>query len=255
MMATSGDGESMIRLTIDGRAVHVTPGTTIWDAARLLDIDLPVLCHDPRLEPVGVCRLCLVEVGETKLAAACVRAAEEGMEVRTSSERLVACRRGLLELLLSEYPIDAPGRPKTGSDSLIELGAELGADWSDRTRGGEPGEASGSRTVPAGGIPAGDGRALDGTSKVIFVDHQACILCDRCIRGCDDLQVNEVIGRTGKGYQTRIAFDLDAPMGESTCVSCGECEKVCPTGALSLVGWEEAPGEAIGTRDVDWEVL
>lgn len=255
MMRTGGDGESMLSLTMDGRPVQVPLGATIWDAARLLDIDLPVLCHDPRLEPVGVCRLCLVEVGEAKLTAACVRAAEEGMEVRTSSKRLAACRRGLLELLLSEYPVDAPGRPKTKSDALVELAAELGADWPARPRGGEIGEGSQSRTRPAGGIPAGDGRALDGTSKVIFVDHQACILCDRCIRGCDDLQVNEVIGRTGKGYRTQIAFDLDVPMGESTCVSCGECEKVCPTGALSLLGWEEVPKEAVGSGDADWEVL
>jgi predicted molibdopterin-dependent oxidoreductase YjgC len=124
-MATRGSGEPMIDLTIDGRAVQVPPGATIWEAARLLGIDLPVLCHDPRLEPVGVCRLCLVEVGEPKLTAACIRGAEDGMEVRTSSERLVACRRGLVELLLSDYPVDASGLPKTGSDALVELASEL----------------------------------------------------------------------------------------------------------------------------------
>ncbi len=254
-MTKRRSGEPMISLTIDGRAVEVPPGATIWDATRLLGMDLPVLCHDPRLEPVGVCRLCLVEVGEPKLTAACVRAAEDGMEVRTSSKRLEACRRGLVELLLSDYPVDASDRPKTGSDALVALAAELGADWSTHRRSGDPGDAPGSRTEPAGGIPAGDGRALDHTSKVILVDHQACILCDRCIRGCDDLQVNEVMGRTGKGYRTRIAFDLDMPMGESTCVSCGECEKVCPTGALSLRAWEEPPGEAAGSGDAGWEVL
>jgi predicted molibdopterin-dependent oxidoreductase YjgC len=254
-MATRGSGEPMIDLTIDGRAVQVPPGATIWEAARLLGIDLPVLCHDPRLEPVGVCRLCLVEVGEPKLTAACIRGAEDGMEVRTSSERLVACRRGLVELLLSDYPVDASGLPKTGSDALVELASELDADWPARRRSDEAGVAPGSQTVPAGGIPAGDGRPLDHTSKVIFVDHQACILCDRCIRGCDDLQVNEVMGRTGKGYETRIAFDLDVPMGESTCVSCGECEKVCPTGALSLRGWEEPSEDATEPGNVGWEVL
>ena len=76
-------------------------------------------------------------------------------------------------------------------------------------------------------------RPKDVSSPVIAVDHQACILCDRCIRACDDIQVNEVIGRTGKGYTTRIGFDLDDPMGESTCVSCGECVAACPTGALT----------------------
>ena len=76
-------------------------------------------------------------------------------------------------------------------------------------------------------------RPKDLSSPVIAVDHQACILCDRCIRACDDIQCNEVIGRTGKGYATRIGFDLDNPMGESTCVSCGECVAACPTGALT----------------------
>src|SRR5262249_4752687 len=75
-------------------------------------------------------------------------------------------------------------------------------------------------------------RVADSSSKVIAVNHEACILCDRCIRACDDIQSNEVIGRTGKGYPTRIGFDLDAPMGHSTCVSCGECAAACPTGAL-----------------------
>jgi formate dehydrogenase major subunit len=121
---------------------------------------------------------------------------------------------------LADYPSDAGDRLKTGRDELLELAAAFGIDWDG---GGE-----------VAGIPPGAGRGSDGSSPVIHVNHQACILCDRCIRACDDLQVNEVIGRTGKGYETRIGFDLDDPMGTSSCVACGECEKVCPTGALSL---------------------
>ncbi|MCZ6477147.1 MAG: 2Fe-2S iron-sulfur cluster-binding protein [Gemmatimonadetes bacterium] len=231
----------MIGVTIDGRRIDVPGGTTIWEAARRLGVDIPVLCHDPRLEPVGVCRICLVDIGEKKLTAACVRRAEDEMEVRTSTPTLDACRRGLVELLLSDYPCDAADRFKTAPDELLGLARDLGVAW--------PGNGAGSttraRTADVGGIPAGGGRPVDDSSKVISVDHQACILCDRCIRACDDIQVNEVIGRTGKGYASRIAFDLDVPMGESTCVACGECEKVCPTGALSLRdlaagadGWE-----------------
>jgi NADH dehydrogenase/NADH:ubiquinone oxidoreductase subunit G len=207
----------MIGVTIDGRRIDVPGGTTIWEAARRLGVDIPVLCHDPRLEPVGVCRICLVDIGEKKLTAACVRRAEDKMEVRTSTPMLDACRRGLVELLLSDYPCDAADRFKTAPDELLGLARDLGVAW--------PGNG-------VGGIPAGDGRPIDDSSKVIRVDHQACILCDRCIRAC-------------KGYASRIAFDLDVPMGESTCVACGECEKVCPTGALSLRdlavgadGWE-----------------
>lgn len=229
----------MPSLTVDGRSIEVPAGTTIWEAARRLGVEIPVLCHDPRLEPVGVCRLCLVDVGEKKLTASCVRVAEEGMEVRTSSERLAACRQGLIELLLSDYPARPADRYKTAPDLLVSQARDLGIRWPS----------------PAGGFPAGDGRGIDASSKVILVDHQACILCDRCVRGCDDVQVNEVIGRTGKGYATRIAFDLDQPMGQSTCVSCGECEKVCPTGALSLVRPERGSPDAVASADTDWEVL
>ncbi len=217
-----------IRLTIDGREVEVSAGTTIWDAARAAGVEIPVLCHDPRLHPVGVCRVCLVDVGEKKLAASCVREASDGMTVTTRNEKIDACRKGLAELLLSDYPADSESGSKTGDDELLALAAEYGVRW-------PPAGSNGDRTAAVAGIPSGNGRSIDQSSPVIRVDHQSCILCDRCIRACDDVQVNAVIGRTGKGYTTRIGFDLDDEMGVSTCVSCGECEKVCPTGALSLV--------------------
>jgi len=230
-----------IRLTIDGREIEVPAGSTVWEAARGAGIDIPVLCHDPRLPPVGVCRVCLVDVGENKLTASCVREAAEGMAVTTRSDKIDACRKGLAELLLSDYPADARSESKTGTDALLALAAEYGIE-----RPGADGDES--RTAPVAGIPAGNGRPLDRSSPVIRVDHQACILCDRCIRACNDVQVNGVIGRTGKGYLTRVGFDLDDPMGLSTCVACGECEKVCPTGALSLVQLFEGTTPAVKPR-------
>ncbi|MFQ5845305.1 MAG: molybdopterin-dependent oxidoreductase, partial [Planctomycetota bacterium] len=201
-----------VTLTIDGRKVAVPEATTIWAAARRAGVEIPVLCHDPKLEPAGVCRMCAVEVeGARVLAAACVRAVEEGMVVRTASEKVERCRAMLTELMMADQPETSGKEATTGDDRLFELARR----YEVRVR-----------------LPRGDGRPGDDSSPAIAVDHAACILCDRCIRACDDLQNNDVIGRTGKGYGARIAFDLDHPMGSSTCVTCGECVAACPTGAL-----------------------
>jgi len=205
-----------VTLTIDERSVSVPRGTTIWEAARELGIAIPVLCHSPRMAPVGVCRLCVVDIGERVLAASCVRQCEDGMKVRTGTDEVQRHRRMLTQLLLSDYPEQSRRESTTGDDALLALARDYGI---------------GALPFPDGA--AGNGRGQDDSSPVIAVDHQACILCDRCIRACDELQHNDVIGRTGKGYFARIAFDLDTPMGQSTCVACGECMASCPTGALT----------------------
>jgi formate dehydrogenase major subunit len=221
-----------VTLSIDGRSVTVAPGTSIWDAARGLGIEIPVLCHDPRLRPVGVCRMCVVEVkGARTLQASCVRPCDPGMDVKTASPLVERNRAVLTELLLSDHPTPCARETTTGDCDLERLGRAYGLlstrPGSDAAPGN--GEAKDGEAVR---FACSNGRPRDASSPVISVDHQACILCDRCIRACDDVQSNEVIGRTGKGYGARIAFDLDVPMGSSTCVSCGECAAVCPTGAL-----------------------
>lgn len=206
-----------VTLTIDGRQVTVPQGTTVWEAARELGIHIPVLCHSERMAPVGVCRVCVVDTGERVLPASCIRAAAEGMEVKTATEEVVQHRRMLTTLLLADQPEHSAREESTGDDELWALARELDINEQPLPDGTE-------RDAP---------RGHDDSSPVIAVDHQACILCDRCVRACDDLQHNDVITRTSKGYTARIAFDLNAPMGESTCVSCGECMAVCPTGALT----------------------
>lgn len=206
----------LIKLTIDGTPLSVPEGTTIWDAARQAGIDIPVLCHSPRLRPVGVCRMCVVDIGQRVMAASCVRPCEEGMKVDASSPSVQRHRKMLTQLLLSDYPEDSRRQLTTGDDQLLALARRFDID-----------------RIPFSDGAASAARGRDSSSAVIDVDHQACIMCDKCLRGCNELQHNDVITRSGKGYSARIAFDLDAPMGDSTCVSCGECMAVCPTGALT----------------------
>src|ERR1022692_4192678 len=205
-----------VTLTIDGAAVTVPEGTTIWTAAKDAGIDIPVLCHDERYDPVGVCRLCVVDTGGRGYAAACVRPCEDSMEIKTSPPDIERNRAMLTELLLADQPVPEldPKQTTTGDNELLALADRYGV----------------SRD---GGLPTASGRGTDLSNPVIAVDHDACILCDRCVRACDDIQGNDVIGRTGKGYDTHIAFDLNDPMGASSCVTCGECVAACPTGALT----------------------
>ncbi len=220
-----------IELTIDGRAAKVPAGTTLWDAARSVGIDIPVLCHQPKLYPVGVCRLCVVDVGGRVLAASCVRPCENGMNVQAVTPRLEQHRRMLVALLLAEHPTPCAKERSTADCELEALGRRYGLLGEGRSS--EPAPATDSALTLAGASGSKKSARADASSKVIAVDHQACILCDRCIRACDDIQSNEVIGRTGKGHHARIGFDLDQPMGSSTCVACGECAAACPTGALT----------------------
>ena len=215
MTAVLEPSTATVTATIDGRTATVPAGSTILDAARAAGVDIPVLCHDDRYDPVGVCRMCVVDTGGRAFAAACVRPCEDGMEVRTDTEEVRRSRRVLTELLLADQPArtEDPKETTTADNLLWDVADRLAVAGTD--------------------LPCGSPRGKDGSNPVIAVDHDACILCDRCVRACDDIQGNDVIGRTGKGHATRIAFDLDDPMGSSSCVTCGECVQACPTGALT----------------------
>lgn len=203
-----------IALTIDGKTVASEPGQTLLDACAGAGKRIPVLCHKAGLNPVGECRLCMVEVeGDRALVASCVRECEEGMVVTTQSDCIEQSRRTLTELLMADHPSPCARHAQTRDCELELLAEELGVDGSRFATPEKP-------------------ECHDDSSPVIAVAHSACILCDRCIRACDDVQSNEVIGRRGKGSDASISFDDDRPMGSSTCVSCGECAAACPTGAL-----------------------
>jgi len=204
----------LVELTIDGKPVQVPAGTTVFDAARLNGIPIPTLCHLQSQTPVGVCRLCVVDTGARVLSASCVRPVEPGMMVSTSSDKVLAARKTLLELLMADHPSPCARQRHSGDCELETLAKQANITGLRFPR----------RTTS---------RGADDSSLAIAVDHDSCILCDRCIRGCDEIKNNFVLGRMGKGYSAGIAFDLNSPMGDSTCISCGECMVSCPTGALT----------------------
>jgi len=220
-MNSSATPTGMVDLTIDGQPLRVPNGTTVFDAARMNGIDVPTLCHLQNQTPVGVCRLCVVDTGARVLSASCVRPVEPDMKVVTNSDKVLNARKMLLELLMSDHPSPCARQEKSG-DCELEALAKAAGIVQPRFAG---------RSIA---------RGADDSSLAIAVDHEACILCDRCIRGCDEIKNNFVLGRMGKGYSAGIAFDLNRPMGDSTCISCGECMVSCPTGALTNKGHTRA---------------
>src|SRR5260370_1438102 len=189
MAITAPDRTGTVTLTIDGREVTAAEGATIWEAAKAAGVDIPVLCHDERYDPVGVCRMCVVDVGAPAFAASCVRACENGMDVKTATPELERSRAVLTEMLLADQPEREhdPKQATTGDNELLALADRFGVDQHR--------------------LPRASGRGTDSSSPVIAVDHDACILCDRCVRACDDIQANDAIGRRGTASATRIAVN------------------------------------------------
>jgi len=234
MTHPAGPASSTVQLTIDEQAITVPAGTTVFDAARMHGIEIPVLCHQQNETPAGVCRVCVVDVGGRAYQAACVRPVEPGMVVRTRTQEVEAARKTLLELMMSDHPAPCIRQQNTGDCELESLAQRYGAQEIRYPR----------RDVT---------RGRDDSSLTILVDHAACILCDRCVRACADLRNNFVIARQGKGYDAGIAFDMGDPMGGSTCVSCGECMVSCPTGALTnkvVVGQKLEWGTSCETEEL-----
>ena len=232
-------GAIPITLTIDGQVVQARAGETIFDAAIRAGHAIPHLCHKPGLRPDGNCRACVVEVeGERTLSASCCRSATHGMVVRTNSPRARHSQRLVLELLLADQPAQgyqwndaaaAAPTPEHGTHGeLSHWAQQLGVP------GARPALTAGARSAPA----------PDRSHPAMTVQLDACIQCTRCVRACREEQGNGVIGLAGRGGQARIVFDLDDPMGASSCVACGECVQACPTGALSAT-------PLLGSQQVD----
>ncbi len=198
---------------LDGRQVEARPGETIWQVAKRLGTDIPHLCYKPSpgYRPDGNCRACMVEIdGERVLAASCIRQPASGMRVRSASARAAAAQRMVMELLVA----DQPAR-ETSHDPTSKFW-----QWADRV------------DVTTSRFPSVERWTADPSHPAMRVNLDACIQCNLCVRACREVQVNDVIGMAHRNAAAKIVFDFDDPMGESTCVACGECVQACPTGAL-----------------------
>ncbi len=200
----------IVEFVLNGAATTALPGETLIQVADRLGVEIPRLCYKPGMRPDGNCRSCMVEIkGERVLAPSCCRVPAPGMDVRTDTPRAVHAQKLVVEMLAA----DVPAR-------VYKPDSEL-AHWQRRLGILEPRFAP--RAQPA----------ADLSHPAMAVNLDACIQCTRCVRACREEQVNDVIGYAFRGAHSKIVFDLDDPMGASTCVACGECVQACPTGALA----------------------
>jgi formate dehydrogenase major subunit len=203
-----------VTFTLDGREVTAETGQTIWEVANGRGLIIPHLCHKPAkgYRPDGNCRACVVEVeGERTLAASCIREPVAGMVVHTQSARALAARKMVVEMLVTDQPEAA----HDVSSHMVDMVAATGA------------AAGRLPKLEKARIPL-----LDDSHVAMRVNLDACISCGLCVRACREVQVNDVIGMSGRGQDSYPTFDMADPMGASTCVACGECVQACPTGAL-----------------------
>ncbi|MDI9313698.1 MAG: formate dehydrogenase subunit alpha [Hydrotalea sp.] len=206
-------------LILNGEVVPYDDGETIWQVATRTGVEIPHLCYLPKpgYRADGNCRACMVEVkGERVLAASCLRKCATGMEVNTASERAKKSRALVFEMLLADQPKDKAGNFKNPDGQFATMVKQHGFALDSRFPKNQHKAAT----------------AQDFSHPAMAVQLDACIQCNLCVRACREVQVNDVIGMAGRGFDSEIVFDQHDAMGHSTCVACGECVAACPTGAL-----------------------
>ena len=207
--------EKNIKISIDNMEVTCKAGATILSVARGFDIFIPTMCDDPRLDPYGGCRLCVVDIkGVEHPQTSCTTPVVEGMEIVTMSERLKRIRKNLIELLLSNHPNDCMRCEVTGDCTLQDLAYRYNADWN---------RFEGEKTC----LP------LREDNDFITFEPDKCILCGRCVRICDEVMAVGTIDLVGKGFDTTVDTAWSKPRTRDNCEFCGQCVSTCPTGALT----------------------
>jgi formate dehydrogenase major subunit len=221
------DGSAAV--TVDGTAVTVEAGSTLLDAVEAVQTadEVPALCHYDRedIGPRSTCRTCMVETDAHGVVPACSTPAEEGLAVRTDAERASEARDVNLDLVLSNHNLRCTTCGKNGRCELQDAAIDEEVE------------------EPRYGVldDRGQYEPIDDSSSFIQIDRNKCILCNRCVEACNDVQVEGVLRVEGSGADTRIGFQSDAEtMDDSTCVSCGHCATVCPTGSLVEKGMTDA---------------
>jgi formate dehydrogenase major subunit len=205
---------SEVQITFNGKKVTAQSDQTILEAAQAAGVDIPVLCYHPDLSAWGACRMCMVQVkGMRGLQAACTSPVVDGMEIETEAEGAVEIRKFVLQLLFSERNHYCMFCQMSGDCELQDAAYRYGLDHFTYPR-------------------PYDKLGVDATRKYFIMDHNRCILCTRCVRACAEIAANHTLNLRERGSESMIMADLNVPFGESSCVECGTCLQVCPTGAL-----------------------
>ena len=208
---------TLIELTIDEQNIKIQPGKTVFEAAMANGIEIPHLCYHPELSISGGCRLCIIEVeGQSYPTPSCGLECQEGMIIHTHSPELFSKRREIIDLFLSEHPLDCVTCDKAGACLLQKYAYEYDIDRTSH-------EFEISQPL------------FQDDNPFFLRDHQYCILCGRCVRVCDEIIGASAIDFAGRGFESLIATPFDDPMLDSSCVFCGSCVQVCPTAAIMPV--------------------
>src|SRR6267142_2357613 len=220
---------ALVTVEIDGHAVSVPEGTSVMRAAALAGVKVPKLCATDTLKAFGSCRLCLVEIeGRKGYPASCTTTVAAGMKVRTQSDKLHDLRYGILDLYISDHPLECESCPAKGHCELQDMAEIVGIETTSYTGG----ETAMHRPI-----------AKDESNPYFAFNPELCIVCSRCVRACDEVQGTYALTIQARGFGSKVSASQNQAFVDSECVSCGACIESCPTAALtekSIIGLGQA---------------